>query len=207
MSTADPDTVSRGPPRLLSKFVMRYRGNCPLHPRRVASGDQHGQPIPDPAPHGYLLLSPCLSCPSPRLPPCRWLDNCLGTISFLLGRWRTRTVRSQLEKSDYHFVLFLGELVNGASCGFAHHTVSDGLLEFRSYSGVSESLHHCCKRVHELLHEVLDAACSTAQMPLQALAHHTPAKSGSVTDSGVGFLDAQHVLFDQIEHFSVQCCL
>ena len=58
--------------------------------------------------------------------------------------------------------LFLRELVNGASCGFAHHTVSDGLLEFRSNSGISESLHQCRKRVHELLHEVLDAFGSPA---------------------------------------------
>src|SRR5271163_4842196 len=125
MSTADPDTVSRGPPRLLSKFVMRYRGNCPLHHRRVAGGDQHGQPIPDPAPHGYLLPSPCLSCPSPGLPPCRWLDNCLGAISFLLRQWHARTVRSQPKKSDYDLVLFSSELVDGVSRGFARHTVND----------------------------------------------------------------------------------
>src|ERR1700757_4016917 len=104
----------------------RSSRNCPLHHPRVQSGDQHAQPIRDPAPHGYLLLSPCLSCPSPRLPPCRWLDSCLGRISFLLRRWRTRTVGSQLEKSDYYLVLFLGELVDGASRRFAHNTVNDG---------------------------------------------------------------------------------
>src|SRR5271169_3076725 len=124
-----------------------------------------------------------------------------------LSARHARAIRSQPEESDYYLVLFSSELVDGASCGFAHHTVSDGLPEFRSYLGIPESLHHRCKRVHELLHEVFDAARSPAYMPLQALAHHTPAKSGSVTDSGVGFLDAQHVLFDQIEHFSVQCCL
>src|ERR1700761_2057233 len=106
----------------------------------------------------YLLLSLCLSCPSPRLPPCRWLDSCLGRISFLLRRGRTRPVGSQLEKSDYYLVLFLGELVDGASRRFAHNTVNDGLLEFGSYFGISKSLHHCRKRIHELLHEVVDTA-------------------------------------------------
>jgi len=36
-----------------------------------------------------------------------------------------------------------------------------------------------------MIHEMLDSTCATAQVPLQALAHHTPAKAGPITDGRI----------------------
>src|SRR5215510_6829455 len=58
-----------------------------------------------------------------------------------------------------------------------------------------------------MLHEMVDSALATTQVPLQALAHHAPAKPGPIADGGISILHAQDALLDQIEHLAVECGL
>ena len=55
-----------------------------------------------------------------------------------------------------------------------------------------------------MLHEMLDPARATAQVPLQALAHHAPAKSGPKADGGIGIFHAQDSLLDHVKHLAVE---
>ncbi len=55
-----------------------------------------------------------------------------------------------------------------------------------------------------MIHEMLDSACATAQVPLQALAHHTPARAGPITDGSISILHAKDALLDQVKHLAVE---
>src|SRR5260370_32797449 len=55
-----------------------------------------------------------------------------------------------------------------------------------------------------MIHEMLDSTRATAQVPLQALAHDTPAKAGPITDGSISVLYAQDTLFDQVKHLAVE---
>ena len=55
-----------------------------------------------------------------------------------------------------------------------------------------------------MIHEMLDSTCATAQVPLQALAHHTPAKAGPITDGSVSVFNAKDALLDQVKHLAVE---
>src|ERR1700722_9652624 len=55
-----------------------------------------------------------------------------------------------------------------------------------------------------MIHEMLDSTRATAQVPLQALAHHAPAKPGAVADGGIRVLNAQDALPDQVKHLAVE---
>src|SRR5215471_18279150 len=55
-----------------------------------------------------------------------------------------------------------------------------------------------------MLHEMLDSTRTTAQVPLQALAHHAPAKSGPKADGGIGIFHAQDSLVDHVKHLAVE---
>src|SRR5712671_4789738 len=101
------------------------------------------------------------------------------------------------------FVLFLREFVHRTIRRFPGDSINDGLLELRSYLGIPKGLHHASQRVHEVFHEVVDATGATAHMPLQTLAHHAPAKSRSIANGCVSFLDTQHALLDEVEHLAV----
>ena len=58
--------------------------------------------------------------------------------------------------------------------------------------------------IHEVVHEVFDSASAAAQMPLQALTHHAPAKPRSIADGRISVLDAQHALLDEVEHLAIE---
>src|SRR5438874_10911067 len=55
-----------------------------------------------------------------------------------------------------------------------------------------------------MIHEIVDAAGATAEMPLQTWPHHSPAWSRSITNSNVRILDAQHVVLNQIHDLLVK---
>src|SRR5690349_7255103 len=55
-----------------------------------------------------------------------------------------------------------------------------------------------------MLHEMIDASGTTTHMPLQALAHHGPAKPWSVANGRVGFLNTEDPLFDEVKHLAIQ---
>jgi len=55
-----------------------------------------------------------------------------------------------------------------------------------------------------MIHEMLDSTRATAQVPLQALAHYTPAKAGPITDGSIRVLHAQDTLLDQVKHLAVE---
>ncbi len=55
-----------------------------------------------------------------------------------------------------------------------------------------------------MFHEVMDAACASAQMPLQALAHHTPAEPWPVADRDVRIRHAEHASLDERENLLVE---
>src|SRR5262249_21483425 len=67
-----------------------------------------------------------------------------------------------------------------------------------------KGLHHAFQRRHEMLHEMLDSTRAAAQVPLQALAHHAPAKPGPKADGGVGIFYAQDSLLDHVKHLAVE---
>ena len=77
---------------------------------------------------------------------------------------------------------------------------------FRSRRDVwrAEDFHHAGQRLHQVIHEVLDAAFAAAEMPLQALTHDAPAESRSVGNRNIHVLHAQHALLDEVEHFSIE---
>src|SRR6266478_7230320 len=126
------------------------------------------------------------------------LSRYLSPSRFLLRRGRAPTVRSQLEKSDDHFVFALSELLDRPTSRFAHDAVDDGLLELRSDIGIPQSFHHANQGIHQMIHEVFDPTDAAAQMPLQVLAHHSPANSGAIANGGINVLDTQHILLDQV---------
>src|SRR6185295_1272641 len=102
------------------------------------------------------------------------------------------------------FVFFLREFVHRTIRRLPGDSVNDGLLELRSYLGIPKGFHHASQGVHEVFHEVVDATGATTHMPLQALAHHAPAKSRSIANGCVSFLDTQHALLDEVEHLAVE---
>src|SRR5215475_3149980 len=55
-----------------------------------------------------------------------------------------------------------------------------------------------------MIHEMLDSTRATAQVPLQALAHHAPAKPGAKADGGVGIFHAEDSLVDHVKHLAVE---
>ena len=55
-----------------------------------------------------------------------------------------------------------------------------------------------------MIHEMLDSTCAAAQVPLQALAHHAPAKPGSKADGGIRVLHAQDASLDHVKHLAVE---
>src|SRR6516165_9176484 len=55
-----------------------------------------------------------------------------------------------------------------------------------------------------MIHEMFDSTRATAQVPLQALAHHAPAKPGPIADGSISVLHAQDALLDQVEHLAVK---
>src|SRR5258708_33238708 len=132
------------------------------------------------------------------------LSRYLSSSRFLLRRGRARTVRSQLEKSDDHFVFALSELLDRPTARFAHDAVDDGLLQLGRDVWSAKGLHHALQRIHQMLHEMLDPAGAAAQMPLQVLAHYSPANSGAIANGGINVLDTQHILLDQIQDLSIE---
>src|SRR6266404_2471266 len=54
---------------------------------------------------------------------------------------------------------------------------------------------------------MFNSACATAQMPLQALPHHSPAKAGSIANGRISVLDTQHALLNEVKHLAVKCGL
>ena len=79
-----------------------------------------------------------------------------------------------------------------------------GLLQLGRDVWSAEGFHHALQWIHKVIHEVFDSAGAAAQMPLQALAHHAPAKPRSIADGGVRVLDAQHALLDEVEHLPIE---
>src|SRR5580704_17351000 len=55
-----------------------------------------------------------------------------------------------------------------------------------------------------MIHKMLDSTRATAQVPLQALAHHAPAKPGPVADGGIRILDAQDTLLNHVRHLAIE---
>ena len=55
-----------------------------------------------------------------------------------------------------------------------------------------------------MIHKVFDSTRATAQVPLQALAHHAPTKPGPKADGGIGIFHAQDSLLDHVKHLAVE---
>src|SRR4029077_15888715 len=55
-----------------------------------------------------------------------------------------------------------------------------------------------------MIHEVFDSALAAAEMPLQTLSHHAPAKPGSVRDGRISVFHTKDALFDNIKHLAVE---
>src|SRR5262245_43493142 len=91
---------------------------------------------------------------------CEWTERlpCLCGDRLLLLRGRGYPVATQLQKPDDYLVLVLRELIDRSPGGLARNTVNDGLLELGRDVRSAEGLHEPGERVHEVLHEVIDAA-------------------------------------------------
>src|SRR5262249_23663026 len=132
-------------------------------------------------------LSSCLSC-----------SDCLGAL------FVEASFCSQLQKSDQHAVFPVRELIDRATGSFPHDSIDDFLLELRRDVWSSKGLHAVCQGGHEMIHEMPDPTGTTSQVPLQALAHHAPAKAGPIRDGGIRVLHAQNPLLDHVKHLAVQ---
>src|SRR5258707_1936609 len=135
------------------------------------------------------------------------LSRSLSSSRFLLCRGLAPAVRSQLEKSDDHFVFALSELFDRSPSCFAQDAIDDGLLQLGCDVWSAKGLHHALQWIHEVIHKVLDSTCAAAEMPLQALAHYAPAKARTVANGSVGVLDAEHALLDEVQHLAIKRCL
>jgi len=65
-------------------------------------------------------------------------------------------------------------------------------------------VHHAGERIHEVFHKMLYPALTAAQVPLQALAHHSPAKSRSIGNGSIGILYTKDTFLNEIEHLSIE---
>src|SRR5512132_3709594 len=94
-------------------------------------------------------------------------------------------VRPQTKQSDYHLVLFLCEFVHRTIACFPQDAFNDRLFELGRDVWSTESFDHGGQWIHQVVHEVFDAACAAAEMPLQTWPHHSPTRSRAITDRNV----------------------
>src|SRR6185295_19430211 len=113
--------------------------------------------------------------------PWRSPESALSTVMMILVlsslRRRHLTVaclRPESEKAYQHFVLFLRELVHGTVGSFLEHSFSNGLLQGRGDFWIAKGFPHATHRIHEVFHEMFDAASAAAEVPLQTRAHDCP---------------------------------
>src|SRR5205823_11210560 len=55
-----------------------------------------------------------------------------------------------------------------------------------------------------MIHEMFNTASASAEMPLQARAHHSPTRSRAITNRNVRVFNAQHVVLNQIHDLLVK---
>ncbi len=124
--------------------------------------------------------------------------NLLRVISIMSNEMLKSNPHTVAEKRCQDAVLFLGKLFDRTITRHAHHSVRDSLLQLRCNVRVAKSLHHAFEGAHEVLHEVVNTAGPTAEVPLQTRSHHAPSRPGPVAYRGVGVLWTTHLL-DEIE--------
>src|SRR6185436_18745127 len=116
---------------------------------------------------------------NPRRP---WTIEAVRSVSRLTSVTRASTMRTQVratealmvgasgvprgglpaapqrEEPDQHVVLLPGEALHGSIAGLRQDAVTDGALEVRRDVRAPESLEHRRHGIHQMLHEVPDAA-------------------------------------------------
>src|SRR3984893_3374826 len=117
------------------------------------------------------------------------------------------TSPAQIYKPQQRFVLFLSQLLQRTIAGLLHYPLGDGLLQFSRNLGITESLHQARQRAHQVIHEVLNPAFPTADVPQQAWTHHSPTKSRPPTHGVICIGNTQNTLFNQIHNLSIQSSL
>src|SRR5713226_2437044 len=96
---------------------------------------------------------------------------CHISLVCLFGSWKSfACLGAKRQEAQHHVVLFVGQLLDRQAARQLHHAIDDGLLEYGRDVGHLQTFHQALKPRHQVLHEVLDAARPSAQMPLQALA-------------------------------------
>src|SRR6202044_2573998 len=100
---------------------------------------------------------------------------------------------------------FLFEFCDRAAIRFLQYAVNDGLLHLGTeLSDCAEIFPPCRQRPRELLHEMLDPACTTAQMEQEIWTHQAPTQSRSPAHGRVRVSDIQNTLFDEVHDFTVE---
>ena len=112
--------------------------------------------------------------------------------------------RAHSKQFDDGLVLFLRQLLHRAASGLAHDTLGERPLQLRRDDRRSKNLPRLNHRWEQVLDEMLDAALTAPEMPLQARAQHAPPRAGSVAHRSICVLDAEHALLDQVQHFTIE---
>jgi len=111
---------------------------------------------------------------------------------------------AQTKEAQQHLVFFPRELLYRTICGFLQDSSGDLSFEVRRHFRVPKGFEHRSQRVHEMLHEMLDPACATTNVPLQTGAHDAPTKSRSPAHGIIRVRHTQYILFNEISDLAIK---
>src|ERR1700730_483359 len=121
--------------------------------------------------------------------------------------WQRRAsgeLSAQAYQPERPFVSLAGKLLDRAISGLPQRAVDDGLLELWGKFRVSEILPQGGHRSGKMLHEVVNATRTAAQMKQEIGTHDSPTQPGSPTDSGIHGGDIERILVDEIGYLAIE---